>query len=312
MKVERLFANTLAGKSITEVYPWLRGELPTTYESYAPGMVSGSDVVFIALPSGEAMKIVPELLSLGKKVIDLGGDFRLQDVSLYRKYYGRDHIAADYLPRAVYGLPEWNRDAIAAGSLIANPGCYPTSAILPLMPLLREKIIGEQGIVINAVSGTSGAGRSGSVDLLFSEVNESVKAYKVGTHQHNPEIRGMLEIAAGGNVSMTFTPHLMPITRGIYTTISAPLRRDCAESDIERVYERYYGAAPFVRWSGTAVPEIRGVAHSNYIDIGFHVDADNGRVTLLAAIDNLVKGAAGQAVQNMNILFGFEETEGLR
>jgi N-acetyl-gamma-glutamyl-phosphate reductase len=180
------------------------------------------------------------------------------------------------------------------------------------MPLLREKIIGDRGIVINSVSGTSGAGRGGSVDLLFSEVNESVRAYKVGTHQHIPEIRGMLGIAAGSDVSMTFTPHLMPITRGIYSTICAPLTRECGESDIAEIYGGYYATAPFVRWSSTAVPEIRGVAHSNYIDIGFRVDADNGQVVIMAAIDNLVKGAAGQAVQNMNILFGFEETEGLR
>jgi len=311
VKIGGLFANSLVGKRVDEVHPWLHGDILALYEAYAPELIEKSDVVFIALPSGEAMKFVPELLDRGKKVIDLGGDFRLKDPALYRKYYGRDHTATDYLERAIYGLPEWNRAAIAAGTLIANPGCYPTSALLPLMPLLKESVIAGRGIIINSVSGTSGAGRSASVDLIFSEVNESVKAYKVGTHQHNPEIRTVLGSVAAEDVSLTFIPHLVPITRGIYSNICAPLNSDISEGDVAAIYDAYYADAPFVRWSSTAIPEIRGVAHTNYIDIGVRVDRDNGQIVLLSAIDNLVKGAAGQAVQNMNILFGFEETEGL-
>ncbi|MDB5035872.1 MAG: N-acetyl-gamma-glutamyl-phosphate reductase [Chlorobi bacterium] len=310
-RIDRVFAGASAGKRVDEVHPWFRGGLDLVYESYAPELVDGSDLVFLALPSGEAMAIVPELLERNKRVIDLSGDFRLPDPAVYRKYYRREHAATHLLSQAAYGMPEWNREAIRSSRFVANPGCYPTSAILPLAPLLSEGVVGDSGIIICSMSGVSGAGRGGSVETSFSEVNESVRAYKVGTHQHIPEIARGLELASGRNVSLTFTPHLMPITRGIYTNIYAPIAADVDEERIAAIYRLHYGDEPFVRWSAEAIPEIRNVTHTNYIDIGFRIDRENGGIILLSAIDNLVKGAAGQGVHNMNILFGFDETEGL-
>ncbi len=312
VRIERLFAGASAGKELGEIHPWFAGRTSAALEAYHPDAAGSSDLVFLALPSGEAMRVVPELLERGKKVIDLGGDFRLSEPALYQTYYGRAHAAPALLGAGVYGLPEWNRDAVRSCSLIANPGCYPTSAILPLAPLLKEGIVAAEGIVVDSMSGVSGAGRSGSVELSFCEVNENVRAYKVGTHQHIPEMEGVLGALGGMPVTLSFTPHLIPITRGIYTTSYAALREEISEGRIEEIFHDYYGSEPFVRFSGSAVPEIRNVAGSNYIDIGFRIDRRNNRLVLLSAIDNLVKGAAGQAVQNMNILFGFNETEALR
>jgi len=309
--VDKLFANTSAGKRVAEMYPWFERRVDAVYEQYSADAACKSDVLFIALPSGEAMNLVPELLDRRKKVIDLGGDFRLKDVSLYQKYYKRDHSAEEKLTEAVFGLPEWNRAHIKGATLVANPGCYPTSAILPLVPVLKDGLIEGKGIVISSLSGVSGAGRSSSADLSFAEVNESVKAYKVGVHQHTPEITMALEAFSGIAVTVTFVPHLLPITRGIYTSIYAPLRTKAMQADVGAAFRRYYEEEPFVRYSEIAIPEIRNVNYTNYVDIGFRVDAENNQLILLSAIDNLMKGAAGQAVQNMNLMFGFDETEGL-
>jgi len=311
VKIEKLFANTSAGKQVTDLYPWFAGRLDTAYEPYSADASCKSDLVFIALPSGEAMNIVPELVERKRNVIDLGGDFRLQDPLLYQKYYKREHKATSILPMAVFGLPEWNSEAIRSASLVANPGCYPTSAILPLAPLLKEKLIQPAGISVSSLSGVSGAGRSSSVDFSFTEVNESVKAYKVGEHQHIPEIITGLESLTGAPVSLTFVPHLLPITRGIYTSIYAPLAKSVEASDVLDAFRKYYGDKPFVRVSDTAIPEIRNVNYTNFIDIGFRVYPENDQLILFSAIDNLIKGAAGQAIQNMNLMFGFNETEGL-
>jgi len=255
---------------------------------------------------------VPAMLSAGKRIIDLGGDFRLQDTSLYERYYKRTHSASATLKHSVYGLPEWNCSQIKSASLIANPGCYPTSAILPLAPLLKDGIIESNGIAINSLSGVSGAGRSASVDMSFAEVNESVRAYKVGTHQHIPEIKTTLELLSNIQVGLSFVPHLLPITRGIYTSTYTKLKKPTNEQAILAVYEKYYSAAPFVRYSTTAIPEIKNVAYTNFIDIGFRINQEDGQLIVLSTIDNLIKGAAGQAVQNMNIMFGLNETEGLK
>jgi N-acetyl-gamma-glutamyl-phosphate reductase len=311
VKVDKLFANNSAGKRVTDIYPWFTGRIEQSYEQYSLDAVDESDIVFIALPSREAMNIVPALLDRGRRVIDLGGDFRLQDPALYEKFYKHRHTAADLLPQAVFGLPEWNRAAIRTASLIANPGCYPTSAILPLAPVLKEGIVQKHGITISSLSGVSGAGRSAATDLSFAEVNESVRAYKVGEHQHIPEIKTSLEAIAGSPVSLTFVPHLLPITRGIYTSIYAPLAKSATQADVSEAYRKHYGKEPFVRFSDSAIPEIKNVNHTNFIDIGFCIYDDNSQLIILSAIDNLVKGAAGQAVQNMNIMFGFNETEGL-
>lgn len=310
-KVDKLFANSSAGKGVTDLYPWFAGRVEASYQQYSVDAACKSDLIFVALPSGEAMNIVPDLLSRGKKVIDLGGDFRLKDPSLYEKYYKREHKAPGVLPQAVFGLPEWNREQIKSAALIANPGCYSTSAILPLAPLLKEGIIQSNGISISALSGVSGAGRSSGLDYSFVEVNESVKAYKVGVHQHIPEIKSTLETISSKTVSLTFVPHLLPITRGIYSSIYAPIATEVTQGDVFAAFRKHYGNEPFVRISDTLVPEIKNVNYTNYIDIGFRVYTENNQVIILAAIDNLVKGAAGQAVQNMNLMFGFEETEGL-
>ena len=311
VKLDKLFANSSVGKRVQDLYPWFAGRVDTIYQEYSADAVANSDVVFIALPSREAMNIVPALLERGKKIIDLGGDFRLKDPALYEKFYKHPHKAVDLLPRAVFGLPEWNRAAIKTASLIANPGCYPTSAILPLAPVLKEGIVQPHGITISSLSGVSGAGRSASVDFSFGEVNESVRAYKVGEHQHIPEIKTTLETITGSPVSMTFVPHLLPITRGIYTSIYATLTGNATQADVLEVFRKHYGREPFIRFSDTAVPEIKNVNYTNFVDIGFRIYPENNQLILLSAIDNLVKGAAGQAVQNMNIMLGFNETEGL-
>ena len=310
-QIDKIFANNSAGKKLHELYPWFKNRLEAQFESYTPESVCSSDVVFIALPSGEAMNVVPELLHRRKKVIDLGGDFRLKDTSLYESFYKRKHTASSSVSEAVFGLPEWNKPQIASASLIANPGCYPTSAILPLAPLLKERVIGNRGITINSLSGVSGAGRSASSDLSFVEVNETVKAYKVGVHQHIPEIKTTLEGIAQSPVSFSFVPHLIPISRGIYSTIHASIDEGVTPTDIMQAYRKYYMSAPFVRVSDTTIPEIKNVLYTNYIDIGFRLEHDNNQIIIMSVLDNLVKGAAGQAVQNMNLLFGNEETEGL-
>jgi N-acetyl-gamma-glutamyl-phosphate reductase len=309
--IEKIFANTSAGKRLDEVYPWFKNKLESVFETYSPDAVCTSDVVLLALPSGEAMSIVPDLLAREKKVVDLGGDFRLKDISLYELFYKRKHTAAGTVTRAVYGLPEWNGAAIKSASLVANPGCYPTGATLPLAPLVKDRLIENEGITVSSLSGVSGAGRSSSLEMSFVEVNETVRAYKVGTHQHIPEIKSTLETLSGTSVSLTFVPHLIPITRGIYSSIYAVPRNGVTASDIAESYRKYYSAAPFVRLVGNTVPEIKNIQYTNYIDIGFHMVPENHQIILFSVIDNLIKGAAGQAVQNMNLLFGFDETEGL-
>jgi N-acetyl-gamma-glutamyl-phosphate reductase len=309
--VKKVFANNNAGKRVDEVYGVFRGQTNLVYEKYSPDQISDSDVVFIALPSGDAMHIIPEILKANKRVIDLGGDFRLKDASIYQKFYKHEHVSKEFLAQSAYGLPEWNSERIRKSQLIANPGCYATSAILPLLPLVKEDIIEEKGIIINSLSGVSGAGRSTSIELSFSEVNESVRAYKVGVHQHTPEIESVISDASGRDVTVTFVPHLIPITRGINTSVYARLKRAATQVDVSAIYQKYYSKAPFVRVDAAAIPEIKNVNYTNFCDIGFRIDERNRTIVLLSVIDNLVKGAAGQAVQNMNIMFGFNETEGL-
>lgn len=309
--IDRLFANTSAGRRVSDVYPWLGGRIDHIYDQYSPDMACSSSLVFIALPSGEAMNLIPELVKRGKKIIDLGGDFRLREASAYERYYHRPHTAPELLETSIYGLPEWNREKILTASLLANPGCYPTGAVLPLLPLLKEQIILDDGIVVNSLSGVSGAGRSASTELSFVEVNESVKAYKVGQHQHIPEINQALRSVVKRPIAVTFVPHLVPLNRGIYTSIYATLARKVSAEDIQNVYGQFYEKSPFIRVSPSAIPELKNVVHTNFVDIGFRVDEAGSRLMVFSAIDNLLKGAAGQAVQNMNLMSGFDEREGL-
>ncbi|MFZ4621935.1 MAG: N-acetyl-gamma-glutamyl-phosphate reductase [Bacteroidota bacterium] len=306
--VSKVFANSSAGKRVDELYPHFRSRTSLVYEEYSLEKVLHDDLIFIALPSGEAMNFVPALVEAGKKVIDLGGDFRLKDPLLYTKYYKHEHKAAAQLAQAVYGLPEWNKKNIHSAHLVANPGCYVTSALLPLLPLVKEDLIEAHSITISSLSGVSGAGRSSNVDLSFTEANETVKAYKVGTHQHTPEIETVLHDFGGHKATITFVPHLIPITRGIYSSIYSVPKGNVSAEQIDAAYKKHYSNAPFVRLIGNSVPEIKHVQFTNFIDIGWKVYERNNQIILHSVIDNLVKGAAGQAVQNMNLMFGYDET----
>ena len=244
--------------------------------------------------------------------IDLSADFRLKDVHVYEAWYKIEHKAPQYIEEAVYGLCEINREAVRKARLVANPGCYTTCSILTAYPLAKEGLIDMSTLIIDAKSGTSGAGRGAKVDNLFCEVNENIKAYGVATHRHTPEIEEQLGLAAGEDVVLNFTPHLVPMNRGILATEYAALKKDVTWDEVKAVYDRCYGNEKFIRVLDENVcPETKWVEGSNYVDIGFKIDQRTGRIILMGAIDNLVKGAAGQAVQNMNLMFGLDESEGL-
>jgi N-acetyl-gamma-glutamyl-phosphate reductase len=256
------------------------------------------------------MDLAPLLLDAGKIVIDLGGDHRLKDRALFEKYYKKPQTSGALLDEAVYGLPEWNAEAIHDARLVANPGCYATSVILALAPALVESLIVPDSIIVNSMSGVSGAGRKAEIEYSFSEVNENVRAYRIGDHQHIPEIETVLAGLSSQDVCITFTPHLIPITRGIHTTICAELSGEVSQSEISEAFKKHYADIPFVRLKKKA-PEVRNVTNTNYIDIFTQVLPERNQVIIISTLDNLVKGAAGQAIQNMNIVFGFPETEGL-
>lgn len=310
IEITHLVAASSAGKRVAEIYPWFTGVVNATFEALDAGALSGSDVVFCALPSGEAMRILPGLRPTVGRIIDLSGDFRLPSAALYEQYYPHAHASPQLLPEAVYGLPEWQFERIRQARFLANPGCYPTSAILGLLPALRFGLIEPAGIVINSLSGVSGAGRSASVDMSFTEVNENIRAYKIGTHQHIPEIESVLSQATGKEVSCSFVPHLVPITRGIYTTIHAKLVSLASTGDVHDLYAAFYAKAPFVRVK-REIPQIAGVVRTNYCDLCVTADPRTGHLVITSVIDNLVKGAAGQAVQNMNIMLDIPQERGL-
>jgi len=311
VRVQKVTAASSAGKRVDALYPAFAGQCDLEYDELVPAGLDGIDVAFVALPSGESMKIIPLLKERVGRIIDLGGDFRLGSAELYEKYYRHGHTAPALLSTAVYGLPELNRDSIAAAKFVANPGCYSTSAILALLPALKHGIIDPAGIVINSLSGVSGAGRSASVDMSFAEINENVRAYKIGTHQHIPEIERVLTEASGATVTVSFVPHLIPITRGIYTTAHAGLAVALTSAELLTMYEEFYAPHPFVRIT-RQVPQILAVTRTNYCDIGIAIEGRTNQLIVMSIIDNLVKGAAGQAVQNMNLMFGFPEATGLK
>jgi len=302
-----------AGKSLAEVYPNLRSCVDIICDDPAHDELAGrADFFFTAVPHKTAMAIVPPLLGAGKKVVDLSADFRLRDAEVYEQWY-QEHSCRELLVEAVYGLPELYRNEIRGGRLTANPGCYPTSVILGLAPLLREKVIDPSTLIVDSKSGTSGAGRAASVATLYCEVADGFRPYKVGgTHRHIPEIEQELSGLAGSRVTVSFTPHLLPVSRGILSTMYASLTKDIDQAAIQALYEETYAGEHFVRIcpAGT-VPATQHVRGSNFCDIGLSVDHRTGRVIVMAAIDNIVKGAAGQAVQNMNLMQGFGETTGL-
>ncbi len=270
------------------------------------------DVIFTATPQGLCASLVNEGILSKAKVIDLSADFRIKDVKVYEEWYGIEHKAPQFIEEAVYGLCEINREAIKKARLIANPGCYPTCSTLSIYPAVKEGLIDPDTIIIDAKSGTSGAGRGAKVANLYCEVNENIKAYGVASHRHTPEIEEQLGYAAGKEIRLNFTPHLVPMNRGILVTAYASLAKDVTYEEVKAVYDKYYENEQFVRVLDAGVcPETKWVEGSNYVDVNFKIDPRTHRLIMMGAMDNLVKGAAGQAVQNMNLLFGFPENEGL-
>ncbi len=271
------------------------------------------DVIFTATPQGLCSSLINEEILSKTKVIDLSADFRIKDVSVYEKWYKLIHPCPDYIKEAVYGLPEMNREDIKKARLIANPGCFPTCSFLSVYPLVKEGLIDGNTLIIDAKSGTSGAGRGAKMDSLFCEVNENIKAYGVASHRHTPEIEEQLSYAAGRPVTISFTPHLVPMNRGILVTAYASLTKQVSYEEVKAVYDRYYKDEYFVRVLEKDVcPQTRWVEGSNFVDVNFKLDERTGRVVMMGAIDNMVKGAAGQAVQNMNLMFGLPENTGLK
>jgi N-acetyl-gamma-glutamyl-phosphate reductase len=296
-------------RPVGEVHPSLAGRLDLRLENLTAAQVAErADAVFCCLPHGASAAAVAKLLPLGKKVIDLSADYRLNHAAEYEKWYGLKHPDPERLGKAVYGLPELYRERIKKASLVANPGCYPTSAILGLAPFLKSGIVSPDGVVIDSKSGVSGAGREPKPHLHFPECNESVSAYGVGTHRHMPEIDQVLGDAAGGAVRVVFTPHLVPMDRGILTTSYAEPRREVSDEALLATLEAFYAKEPFVRVT-QALPGTKQVWGTNYCDVTAR--SVRGRVVVVSAIDNLVKGASGAAVQNFNVMHGFEETTAL-
>ncbi len=302
-----------AGKQISDVFPTLRSRCDVVLENLEPVRVAEkADIIFTALPHKAAMEVVPTFLKLGKKVIDLSADYRLTDPAVYGQWY-EPHLNPANLKKAVYGLPEIRRAKIRGAKLVANPGCYPTSIILALAPLLKKGLVELSSIIADSASGVTGAGRAAKVDSLYCEVNEGFKAYGVGgVHRHTPEIEQELSLLAGESLQVTFTPHLVPMDRGILSTIYATSKKKITNEKIAKLYREFYDGEPFVRiLTNGNLPSTAFVHGSNFCDIAPLVDARTGRIILVSAIDNLIKGASGQAVQNMNLVCGFPETMGL-
>lgn len=271
------------------------------------------DVVFTATPQGLCASLVDEEILSKVKIIDLSADFRIKDVSVYEEWYKLTHASPQFLEEAVYGLPEVNRERVKKARLIANPGCFPTCSFLSVYPLVKEGLVDLDTIIIDAKSGTSGAGRGAKMDSLYCEVNENIKAYGVGTHRHTPEIEEQLSYAAGRPVTISFTPHLVPMNRGILVTAYGSLTKEVTYEEVRAVYDKYYKDEFFVRvLEKDVVPQTRWVEGSNFADVNFKIDPRTRRIVMMGAIDNMVKGAAGQAIQNMNLMFGLPENTGLK
>jgi N-acetyl-gamma-glutamyl-phosphate reductase len=311
-----LTSRQVAGQRLGAVFPRFAGmryaDLPFIASEVGAIVASGARVAFLALPHGVAHEFAGPLLDAGLRVIDLSADFRIKDVAVYADFYGEAHHAPALAARSVYGLVEHYREAIRGATLVASPGCYPTSILMPLLPLLREGLLETDSIHVTSLSGVSGAGRNAKVEYLYAECNESVRAYGVPKHRHLAEIEQELSLAAGETVRISFTPHLIPVTRGIHTTIYARPRAGVDAAAVGKAWEGAYVGSRFVRLlEGGQLPDIKNVAHTNFVDMAWRHDPRTGRVVLLSAEDNLVKGAAGQAVQSMNVLCGWPEESGL-
>ncbi|MDH4227011.1 MAG: N-acetyl-gamma-glutamyl-phosphate reductase [Deltaproteobacteria bacterium] len=312
-EVSLVTSRQYAGKPVTEVFPFLRGFYDAlTFKDPSEFSNTDAEFYFSCLPHGNAMEIVPDICGGERLVVDLSADFRLKDAELFKRWY-EPHKAASLLKEAVYGLPEINRKKIKEARLVANPGCYPTASILAIAPLLKKGLVNRDSIIIDAKSGVSGAGRAATLDNSFVEVSGGFKPYKVGNHRHTPEIEQTMTELFGSEISVTFTPHLLPISRGILATVYAKLSAIISPSDLRDAYQEFYKDERFVRLcpEGT-FPDVSRVRGSNFCDIGLWLDENKQSIIAVSAIDNLVKGASGQAIQNMNIMCGFKEREGLR
>jgi len=315
VELKQVTSRSESGNKVADLFANLRGFTDVCFTEPAAGTLAECDVVFFATPNGTAMKMVPELIEKGVRVIDLAADFRLQDAAVWKQWYGIDHACVDVLAEAVYGLPEINRAAIKTANVVANPGCYPTAVTLGFLPLIENALVDDQHLIADAKSGVSGAGRGASVATLQAESSENFKAYAVDGHRHLPEIKQTLGRVASHDVGLTFVPHLVPMIRGIeaslYATISVGLAADFA-TDLHQLYLQRYADEPFVDVldPGT-MPETRSVKGANTCRISIFRPQQGDTIVVSSVIDNLVKGAAGQAIQNMNIMFGFDETSGL-
>ncbi len=309
VRLQAITSRSEAGMKVSDMFPSLRGRVDIEFVAPSADALSGCDVVFFATPNGIAMKEAKALLDAGIRVIDLAADFRIRDVGVWEKWYGMRHACPELLEDAVYGLPEVNREKIAKANLVANPGCYPTAVQLGFLPLVEAGLVDTDHLIADAKSGVSGAGKKAETGFLFSEASDNFKAYGVAGHRHLPEIRQGLSIAAGKQVGLTFVPHLTPLIRGIHATLYARLTGD---ADLQQLYEKRYGGECFVDvMPAGSHPETRSVRGGNVCRIAVHRPQDSGTVVVLSVIDNLVKGAAGQAVQNMNIMFGLQEASGI-
>ena len=311
--ITAITSESSTGEAIAAMYPHLSGRIEKKLDSMnnIEAIAEQSDVIFIALPHGHAMKLGKLLRSSKARIIDLGGDYRFKDYRVFEEWYKVPHQDPD--AKAVYGLTELYREQVRTAKIVANPGCYTTCSILAMVPLLKYGLLDIESIIIDAKSGTTGAGRSLKLGSLYCSVNESFKAYGVGNHRHTPEIEQVYSEFAGEEVAVQFTPHLLPVDRGIFATCYAKLKAGVNEAQIEEAYQSMYGNEFFIRLRGKGgCPELKNVRASNYVDLGWQVDKRTGRIIVMNCIDNLVKGAAGQAVQNMNVMFGLDETTGLR
>ncbi|MDI6717335.1 MAG: N-acetyl-gamma-glutamyl-phosphate reductase [Actinomycetota bacterium] len=315
ISIEYVTANQYKGMAVSDLYPHLTGVYDGKYESFdLDTAIAKADVFFLALPHGKAMEVAPDILEAGCKVIDLSGDFRLSDPTVYEVWYKKEHTRPDLIEKAVYGLPEIYEEKIKKASFVSNPGCYPTGAILALAPLLSEGLIDTEGIVINSLSGVSGAGREPKPETHFCKVEGSLTAYKVGgIHQHTPEIEQYLSDIASKPIVISFTPHLMPISRGILTTAYTDAVGSTSLDELLDLYKLYYKGKTFVHILPRGqYPQTKNVAGSNYCHIGLAFDERTNKIIVISAIDNLVKGASGQAIQNLNIMMGFPQDMGLK
>ena len=313
VELTEITSQSYAGRPISEVFPALQGVCSLICTSMdLESLMQKADCVFVALPHKTAMEVVAPLVRAGKRVVDLSADFRFRDPELYEEWY-QEHTARDLLAEAVYGLPELHGDKIRRANLVGNPGCYPTGVILLAAPLVKAGVVEPESLIADCKSGVSGAGRTPNLTTHFCEANEGFKAYKVAEHRHTPEIEQELSIIAGKPIKIVFTPHLVPMSRGILTTLYANLSKSVTDEEISGLYREAYERAPFVRvLQSGQLPSTLYVRGTNYCDMGWRLEGRTGRIIAISAIDNLTRGASGQAICNMNLMFGFAEDEGLR